>query len=225
MLPKISLSRLTNGDLIAFISSVIKLYQRIAPPTLVLDIADLSVKLQELNVAYSTESSSLLTEDLASLDFRRNEALQGLRMAARAYMKYHDPTVRDAAKLIMGSMQNYGRYMERLNYQAKSVAINGLVREWTNDVMLADALSILNFQNWKQELSAANDAFRAVFLDRVSEEAAKNTPSVTAQRGSATEVYRVLERKTVAHAVLDAATYEPLIENLSELIKKFKVTI
>ena len=225
MLPQISLSRLTNGDLIAFVSSVIKLYQRIAPPALAPEIADLSVKLQELNVAYSTESSSLLTEDLTSLDFRRNEALQGLRMAARAYMKYYDPSVHAAAKLIMGSMQNYGRYMERLNYQAKSVAINSLVSDWTNDVMLADALSILNFQNWKQELSAAHDTFRTVFLDRVSEEAAKNTPSVTAQRGSATEVYRALERKTVAHAVLDAATYEPLIENLSELIKKFKARI
>ena len=216
------IKNLTNGDFVAFMSDVVTLYNRVSHPTLDPYVIALTNAVVNLNAAYRQEQWSELTESVQELNERRDDAIRGIKTIAKGYLFHADPTVRGAADLLLRSMNKYGKRINKLNQRKKSATIKALLNEWTNDVMLADAINLLHLQDWQQELSTANTTFRTVFLDRVQDDADKNIPSVTRQRTPVTEVYRTLKRQTLAYAQINPVTYTPLVNNLEELIVKYR---
>ena len=222
MIKSVYFNSLTKGDFIAFMSDVVTLYNRVSHPTLAPYVIALTDAVADLKTAYGQERGSVLTDSVQEMNKRRDDAIRGIKTIAKGYLFHADPTVRGAADLLLRSMNKYSKRINKLNQREKSATIKALLNEWTNDVMLADAINLLHLQDWKQELSATNTDFRTIFLDRVQGEAEKSVPPVTRQRPAVTEVYRTLKRQTLAYAQISPVTYTPLVNDLEELIAKYR---
>ena len=222
MIKSVYFAKLTNGDFVAFMNHVLTLYNRVSHPTLAPYVTALSDAVVDLNTAYRQERGSDLTKSVKELDERRSNAIRGIRAIARAYAYHADPFVRDAAALLLHSIKRHNKRIDKLGYIEKSAAVMALIRDWTNEVMLADAINLLHLQDWKQELSATNTDFRTVFLDRVQDVGSKKIPPVSTQRPSVTELYRTLKRQTLAYAQINPQTYSSIVKELEELISKFR---
>ena len=216
------MTNITNGDFVAFMNNVLTLYNRVSHPTLAPYVTALSDAVVDLNAAYRQERGSYLTSSVEELDERRSNAIRGIKAVARAYAYHADSLLRQAAALLLDNMNKYDKRIDKLNYLEKSTVISALLREWTNEVMLADAINLLHLQDWKQELSAANTTFRTVYLDRVQEEGRKAIPPISKQRPAITELYRTLKRQTLAYAQISPQTYSPIVNELEELIAKVR---
>ena len=222
MIDKLYFNKLDNAEFLQFMRSVIEVYNRAAHATLTPFLTPLSDALVDLSKAFGAERRNSLTDDIQELNKRRSDAIRGIKKLANSYTFHYDLTVRDAAALLLYSMNNYDRYIDKLSYQAKTLTINKLVGEWNADPQLSNALTLLHLQDWVQELSAVNAAFEQTYLDRVQDEVARKVVSFTKQREPVQDIYDNLCRFTVAYAKLNPATYEMLIEELNELIAKYK---
>ena len=222
MIKSVYFTKLSNGDFVAFMNNVLTLYNRASHPTLAPYVTALSDAVVDLNAAYRQERGSYLTSSVEELDERRSNAIRGIKAVARAYAYHADSLLRQAAALLLDNMNKYNKRIDKLNYLEKSTTIRALLREWTNEVMLADAINLLHLQDWKQELSAANTTFRTVYLDRVQEEGRKAIPPISTQRPAITELYRTLKRQTLAYAQINPQTYSPIVNELEELIAKVR---
>lgn len=221
MLPTIRISKLSNGEYVAFIADAVTLFNRMPQATLTPFLTPLEDALVALDKAFKIEQGNILTQDVQEIDARRDEAIKGIKKVAAGFKHHFDEQIRNAADLILRSMNKYNKRIDKLNYQEETATVTSLLNDWTNDAALSDAVAALNFQSWQQELMEANTAFGRVYLDRVENEAAKVLVPVSKQRESVTVIYKNLERKTAAYCEIDEETYLPLVRGLSELIDKY----
>ena len=222
MIQSFNITKLTNGDYVAFMSDVVDLYNRVPQPTLAPFLTALTDALTDLDAAYEIERANLLTKSVEELDARRDEAIRGIKKTASGFLLHFDPSTRAAAEQIIRSMDNYSKNIERLNYRSQTAAVRNLINDWTTDVLLSDSIAILGFQAWQQELDTANTTFKAVYLDRVQDEAAHIIVPVSKQRETVTPIYEELAMHTGAYNVIDPATYQQLVFDMNELIEKYK---
>jgi hypothetical protein len=221
MLPTIRITKLSNGEYVAFLTDAVALFNRTLQATLTPFVTPLSDALTDLDKAYKFEQGNLLTKDIQAVDNRRDEAIKGIKNTANSYLHYFDESVRSAAALLIRSMDKYNKRIDRLNYQEETATVKSLLNDWANDTTLSDAITTLNFQAWQQELADANTIFGTIYLDRVEDEAAKTLVPVSKQRETVTPLYKNLERKLTAYCEIDTATYLPLMNALGELIDKY----
>lgn len=223
MLPVIRISKLTNGEYVGFITDVVELFNRNPQTALIPFVTPLSEALSELDRAYKVEQANLLTKEIIKIDYRRDEAIRGIKNTATGYLHYFEEGVRTASELIIGSMNKYSKRIDKLNYQEETTAVASLLNDWADDANLSEALAKLNFQAWKDELADANTEFKKVYLDRVEDESAKTIVAVYKQRETVTPDYKNLERKLIAYCEIDEARYLPLKNVLAELINKYNM--
>lgn len=221
MLPTVRITKLSNGEFVAFITDVVALFNRTPQATLTPFLTPLADALTDLDKAYKIEQGNLLTKDIQALDKRRDEAIKGIRKVAGGFLHHFDEATRTAAELIIRSMNKYDKRIDKLNYQEETATVTSLLNDWINDTTLSDAITALNFQTWQQELAAANTAFGNTYLDRVEDNAIRELVPVSKQREGVTDLYKNLERKTTAYAEIDEATYGVLVKGLSRLIDKY----
>lgn len=219
------ISRFNNGKFVLFIRNVVAIYNHNPQPTLAPFLTPLSDALVDLNEAYQVEQKNRLTEEIQELDTRRDAAIKGLKKVISGYFWHYDATVRDAAKLLIESMDKYSKQIDRLDYLEETSAVFSLIDDWTNDPLLSNAITTLNLLSWQQELATVNTDFDNIYLDRVYDEAAKKIIPVTKQREPVTELYLNLERKTVAYNEIDPVTYTIIIDDLNELITKYNESL
>jgi hypothetical protein len=221
MFPKIKITSLTNGEYVGFITDVVELFNRNHQDALNSFFTPLSDVLSGLDKAYKVEQGNLLTKEIIRIDYRRDEAIRGIKNTSSGYLHHFDEAVRSAGDLLIQSMNKYSKRIDRLNYQEETVAVASLLNDWENDTTLKDALTKLHFQTWKDELAGANMEFKKVYLDRVEDESAKTIVPVYKQREGVTALYKNLERKLIAYCEIDEAKYSPLKNALAELIDKY----
>lgn len=223
MIDNLYFKNLTNGEFLQFMRDVEKLYQLAGHSTLTPFLTPLSDALNDLSVAFRAEQGNLLTRDIKELDKRRDNAVRGIKKLAYSYTFHYDPLMQRAAELILRSMNNYSKNIDKLSYNAQTISIAKLIKEWNTDPILINAITLLHLQDWKQELSTVNTAFQNTYMDRIQDEAAKKVVSFSKQREPVTAIYENLNRFAIAYANIDPATYTPLIKKLNELIEKYRV--
>jgi hypothetical protein len=221
MFPTIRITKLSNGEYVAFVSDVVALFNRVPQATLTPFLTPLSDALVDLEKSYKLEQGNLLTKEIQTVDNRRDDAIKGIKKTASGYLYYFDAAMRSAAELIIRSLNKYNKNIDKMNYQEQTATVTSLLSDWANDTTLSNAIATLNFQAWQQELAAANTAFGSLYLDRIEDEAAKNLVPVSKQREAVSLIYKNLERKLTAYGEIDAATYLSLVNGLDGLIDKY----
>ena len=72
---------------------------------------------KKLNKSFKKPLSSEHTAELAVLDQRRDEAIVCFRKLADGYTNHHDSAKKTAGKLVLKTIDNYGRQISKMNYQ------------------------------------------------------------------------------------------------------------
>jgi Family of unknown function (DUF6261) len=164
-----------------------------------------------------------LTEELAALDLRRDKALSGLHLLARACTRHHVPAIAEAGETLRSGMANFGKKLTLLNYVAKTTVIEALVSLIHGDGPMGQAANTLPLvKDWAAELQAANETFTTLYLNRSQSMAAKPAKTFTQSRPGVTQAYQLLASYLLAQQTLyPSAEIAQLIARLNELIEGY----
>lgn len=147
---------------------MIKLITDADPKSLLIEKQFLAYKavFDETDLVFKQSLSNPLTQALIELDDKRDAIFMGICFIADGYSKSWLPADAANAKLIMDSIHVFGRDLVKLNYQSESASLNALLDNWGNNTALADALTALHLDTWKDELKSTNTLFINTYTDR-----------------------------------------------------------
>jgi hypothetical protein len=177
----------------------------------------------ELQQLFKKVLGSELTEVLEKQDERRDRAISGLRMYFDSFTYHMDKAKSEAARKLFEVIDRYGKGIARKNYQEESAIISGILKDWENDPELSQAITLLNADDWKEELKTANDEFDAVYRERTSDLISIPEASATEMREPVMDAYRMLVNHLEAHTTLaqDKASYQHLAALLNKHIAQY----
>lgn len=179
-----------------------------------------------LNAGFKNEKGSDITTELSNLDARRDNAITCLRTITEGFTNHFEPSKQMSAKLLLNTIDKYGKSISRLNYQAETSTISNLavelqsvnsVKEWVNTLGLDDVVA---------DMLEANNAFNERFLARIREEAEKEQVALGEKIKEAVGTYRVLTAHIEAHATLNPSEeLTALMKQLNELIDGYNLLV
>lgn len=172
----------------------------------------------EIDKVYKLSLINPLTKILFELDSKRDDVFIGMCFIADGYYKSWEPAVKVNAKVIIDSIEVFGRSITVANYQSESADIKSLIDSWeTNPNMLA-ALTALHLDSWKAELKSTNELFMKTFVDRAKADGETDELATIKQlRIKANDSWSKLENvlKGKMEEFEDDATKAPLYQALA----------
>jgi hypothetical protein len=184
--------------------------------------AEFQSKLDATSELFQLEKASPATQALVLLDERRDKAMNGLAANINSFCYHFDVAALEAANLLTENLNLYGVGIARLNTQAETSTIHGIVNDWENRPELAAAIAALGLSNWVAELKNANQLFEQKYLQRTREFGAANPDTLKAKREETTAAYYLLRKFIDANAVLNpSAAIEKMINELNALIGQY----
>lgn len=179
-------------------------------------------KLDEMAGLFKLEKASPLTQELVLLDDRRDDAITGLTIVVNGLCIHFDPAPAKAATLLTANLNLYGSGIARLNMQAETSIINGIVSDWETKPDLLSAISLLGLSGWVAELKTANQLFEQRYLQRTQEYGAANPDTLKSKREEVMVAYYNLRKFIEAFSVINpCAAYEKLINEVNALIIQY----
>ncbi|MGM0531452.1 MAG: DUF6261 family protein [Bacteroidota bacterium] len=225
MIATIRYQKLWVVEFIQFLRNIISICRSNDPAGLGIDtdLAPLEVSLIRLDALFKNKQGSDLTKEIIILNKRRNNAIKLLTSHAKGYSRYHfEDTRRKAAKKIYSAITRYGRFIYRLNYQAKTATLSNLVNDLLSDAGLAEAVDALDLHPLVNELKTSNELFNDKYLDRIDEMSERPAESASGLRNTAMGQYRKLVKMIEARAVVSGPDrYQDLIKELNGLIERY----
>lgn len=224
MITSLNLANLRNAEFLQFGTLFSGLV--VANDPVVLNVAaqhtSFKSKLDETAGLFKLEKASPLTQELVLLDERRDRAMNGLTDLITGYCNHFDGDTAKAAQLLSVNLSLYGSGVSRINTQAETSTIHGIVNDWESDPGLAAAVAKLGLAGWLAELKTANQLFEQLYLRRTQEYGAANPDTLKAKREEATAAYYELRKFIDANAVLHpSAASEKLTGELNALIDQY----
>lgn len=138
------------------------------------------------------------------------------------YLHHFDESIRSAALRIEATISKYGTPIQRLNMLAKTETIRNLVDDFEKELLVKNALTLLNLNAWVTELKYGNNAFNAKYLQRNEETSSKPEVSLFSKRKTALELYRKLVAYLKAKQTLEPTeTLTTIFARISELSSKY----
>ncbi|MFZ4796238.1 MAG: DUF6261 family protein [Bacteroidia bacterium] len=120
----------------------------------------------EIDDVYKLSLSNPLTTSLIAIDTKRDNIFMGICFIADGHYKSWEPAVVANAKLVIDSIDVFGREIVKENYQSESADIKSLIDSWESNANILAALTALNLNNWKAELKSTNELFMKTYTDR-----------------------------------------------------------
>ncbi len=168
------------------------------------------------------ERENEFTKELEALDSDRDEAITGLRFGFVMNTYHQHPKIKEAAQILLDRVDSYGSSIARMNYESESAAIINLINDFETEENLKAALQRVGLQNWVDRLKIANQKFRTLYTERITEESKKNKTSFSAIRPEAMTVYTNLINRINAYVVLDEEKkYESIHNELITLTDRY----
>jgi hypothetical protein len=224
----LKIEKLRNGEFIAVGKDFITFIEAANPATLALGANYTSFKTtwEELDSFFMLERGSILTDDLVALDGRRDDALVGIRTVAAGYARHFNANTKAASERVLACIDKYGSAIQNQNMLAETETLRNLVADFETDVLVSNALTVLNLTAWVTELKDANNAFNQVYLQRTQEASEKPDDSLATKRKPAIDAYRKLIKTLDAKDTLDPSpALSSLMNKLNELIDKYNQLI
>lgn len=194
MITAINISILRNAEYLQFMKNVESLVQANDPDLLNVSaqLTALSSSVNVLDGLFKKQLANEITQELVLIDERRDKAITGLGYMVTGYLYHFDAALAQAATTINDSLKLYGSGIGKQNYQAETATLSSLVSDWENKTNLADALTTLQLNDWKDELKAANSLFDQRYLARTQEYGAANPDTIKAKRDETNAAYYTL---------------------------------
>lgn len=175
----------------------------------------------KLMQAFKKDKKSNITQLLTQYDQRRDDALVCLRLAARAYSIHNDAATREAASIVLSTIDKYGKSLERLNYQAETSVISNLYFDLTDETR-AVAVAKIHMSDVVEEMNTSNNLFNGTYLTRVEESAAKEEVATGILIQETIAHYRRLVAVIEAyHTINPEGGYDVLLKQINELAAKY----
>jgi len=226
MILPINLHQLRNAEYVQFLKDFVVIAKRNNPTELQFEAkhTDLKSKTAELDALFVKVMANENTQVLIDLDTERDNAINGISTLVTAYSYHFDATLRTAAQKIMDNLKLYGSGIARLNYQAETATISNIVVDWETKPALIEALSVLNLQDWKENLKNANERFNEVYLNRTQEYGNATPENLSAKRQEANVLYYALrDRINALHTLVETppSPYTTVINELNALVNLY----
>lgn len=187
---------------------------------------ELSEICQQLERAYQLTDNSQLSQQLTTLDERRDRAIICLRTLSEGYTRHHKKAQRDAGEQLLECIDTYGSRLYALNYSAETATLKQLLSELQTRPEYQQAVETLQITDVVNEMKQANQAFEKLFVQRLEESIQSVRISNRELMRGATEVYRQLLKHLEAHAILTPSDkYALLVDHLNENIEHFNELI
>jgi len=223
------LSRYRNAEYLQYMKHVLKTLEKedLEQLLLVNDVAALQAKVNYINALFKQDLASTLTEDIAALEERRQEAYKGMKALCKAYGHHFDEAYREAAAALLKVLMFYQPGKVKTSYEKFSALLDNLVDDLETDTTLQAAVALLHLENWVAELKSATTDFSEKYLERVDEKVDTPIQNLRVLREENTTLYRALIAKIEAYSITSEtpAPYVRLQESINVLIKKYNLLI
>ncbi|MGQ1888869.1 DUF6261 family protein [Thermophagus sp. OGC60D27] len=214
-----------NSEFVQFIKNILNIVGSHDPELLNVknvydDLSALSSQISEL---YKPETGSDITQEIQELDERRDRAFTGIYRFIDAFSYHFDAEKREAATRLYDAILLFGGGVARLNYQAETSTIAGIINKFRTDTDLVEAVAkIEGLAEWLNEMEEANKLFDEAYLKRVKEEAAKPEVRMADLRKEIIGVYRALLQHLEANAIVSGNdSYQQVAKEINEVIEKY----
>lgn len=225
MIIAIDLPKLRNAEYIQYVKDYLSIIQSNNPATLNVEAQYNTVKdmLATLEAIFITEQGSAITQDIGSIDLRRDSAITGFTMMVNAFIYHFDPATAKHAGTINRQLAKYGSSIARQNYQAETTIIDNLLADLTNKPDVDAAMAALNLTGWKKELEQANTAFNAAYLQRTQQIGAASKDTLFAKRLETNTAYYKLRDFIDSYYTINEAAepYSKTTNELNALIEQY----
>ena len=221
MITAIDLAKLRNAEFLQFGATFAGLIEANNPVVLNVGAqhAAFKVKLTEMSGLFKLEKVSPITQELVLLDERRDKAINGMTAVINGFCNHFDAATAQAANLLTGSLNLYGVGVARLNTQAETSTLNGIINDWETKPELIAAIIMLGLAGWLAELKTANQLFAQKYIQRTQEYGAANPDTLKAKREETMVAYYELRKFIDANSIINpSVAYEKLINELNALI-------
>lgn len=220
MIKTANLTRYSNDRFVNFFQSIVDMFDA-NDPNLGGSLTKLKDTTDELKRAYDFERRNKLTGDVESIDLRRDMDLRGIKFVLRGFALHYEDEKIEAAKMLMRSINDVDKNIDKLGYVEETNAVRQLATVWKNSATYTAALAAVGLSEWCEHLNTTNDNFQKVYLDRVDDEAAKDIVPITRLREPAIEQYKTFVQLLTAYATIDPDKYLPMVKQLNELIDQY----
>jgi hypothetical protein len=228
MITVIDLVKLRNAEFLTFVATYSEIVAVNDPAKLnvATQHAAFKLKLDEMSELFKRERSSIFTQALVLLDERRDDAITGFATVINGFCYHFDAETKQAARLLNESLILYGVGIARLNLQAETSTISGIVHDWETQPYLSAAITRLGLSDWVAELKTANQLFDQKYLERTREYGAANPSTMKGKREEMTVAYYELRKFIEANSIINpGAAYDKLIGELNALIVQYNLLL
>jgi len=183
-----------------------------------------NIKIIELESLYKKALASEKTQELLTLDDRRDDAINGIYYFLLSQTYHFEADKQQKAQLLLSNMELYGSGISRLNYQAETATLNHIIRDWENKPELIDAISSFNLSPWVNELKTTNEDFNIKYLSRTQEYGDANPETIKRKREETNATYYALRDRIAAlHLLVETppSPYATVINQLNALTDQY----
>ncbi|MES2379790.1 MAG: DUF6261 family protein [Bacteroidota bacterium] len=180
----------------------------------------------DMDTVFMVDKRNKATNDIESLDARRDAAIVGIRKLVESYETHYNATYREASQLILERMDRFGSRIAKMNYLVETQVISSIVNDCETHVPMQAAITLLHATEWVAELKEANIGFNELFLLRNADIAQQPKKNILTLRAEAVPVFEELIHTTEAfYITLKKTEYLELMKQMDALSKQCNNTV
>ena len=170
-------------------------------------------------------TKSKYSREIIDADRQRDTTCLGFMASVKAMLYHFDPAVQSAARRVMDIFDHYGNIPKR-SYNEETAAIEDFLRELQRPD-LADAITKLGVEAWRDRLDADNRAFEALYLLRYDEKAALPAIRMKEARVETDKRYRNIVTHLEYLLMMNRVTPQlsSLITDINVVVTNYKIIL
>ena len=219
---------LRNAELLKYANSSADLVDGNNPATLVIvpQLTAFRSRISEAEALFIMPRESSYSPEIQALDTLRDSYFKGIYQVINGFTKHFDLRTRQAATLLSKNIKLYGPEINKLNYQAETSVIDSMTKDWENKPELADAITLLNLRDWRDEIKRKNTEFDTLYTQRTQEYGGRTQDKLKNKREEVAQAYQVLVDNLNARNTLDdTGKYTKVINEINALSNQYLTTL
>ncbi len=225
MISHIPLNNLRNGDFILFLLDILAIVEQNDPARL--KVNDQFNFLQQLSnhieVLSQSSEDNVFNNEIAKLDERRDNAINGINAIITAYTYSTDPILRNHALILANNLSNYGTNIAKTSFQSETVTLQCILNDWETKPGLAKAIEALGLNTWRKELVESNSLFNERYMTKTSETGKSTSDIIKLKRMETNGAYFKLRNRLNSYLDIHegADPWGTTVRSMNRLIENY----